>query len=264
MERQDLAISMPAWHDGSNTVMVSGNVRSLLYQTNAVLPDSGRPFPADLWNIGMGVNYMHQFQNGWTMTTMVNVSSSSDQPFAAWRDLNVSLGGFVRIPSGEHNAFMLGAMYSPTAEVPFPIPIASLYWQPSDQFSMNIGMPFAMRWRPLEDLQFDASYIPVRTVHSRITYRLTPNVGIYTGFDWNNESYFLADRTDINERFFYYEKRVTLGCRYTISPRAAFDLSGGYAFDRLFFTGKQWSDQNHDRVDVGDGPFVSLRFQFRY
>ncbi len=264
LERQDLAFTLPVWHEGPNTVMVTSNVRSVLYQTNAILPNSGQPFPTDLWNIGAGINYMRQFQNGWTMTTMVNVSSSSDQPFAAWRDLNVSLGGFVRIPSGERNAWMLGAMYSPTGEVPFPMPIASYYWQPSDQFSMNIGMPFSMRWRPLEDLQFDVSYVPVRTVHSRITYRVAPGVGIYTGFDWNNESYFLADRTTINERFFYYEKRLTLGCRCTVSARSAFDLSGGYAFDRFFFTGEQFSDQNHDRVDVGNGPFLSMRFQYRF
>jgi hypothetical protein len=89
-------------------------------------------------------------------------------------------------------------------------------------------------------------------------------LGIYAGFDWNNEAYYLADRTNNQDRFFYYEQRVIGGIRYDITPRAAFDLSGGNAFNRFFFTGTAYADNQQNRVDVGNGAFMSLRFQIQF
>jgi len=262
--RQDLALSAPAWRDEADAVTWSAHVRANLYDTDAVLPDSGRAFPDALWNVGVGASYLHRFDNGWAAGGTVNVGSASDRPFGAWRDMTVGVGGFVRIPTSDRSGWMLGAMYSATGEVPFPIPIVSYAWQPSDEFGMNVGLPLSVRWRPTEDWLFDLSYTPIRSVHARAGYRLADGLGLYGGFDWSNEVYLLSDRPDDRERLYYYEKTLSAGLRYDLGPTSAVDLAGGYAFDRFYFTGRQWSDQQHDRVDVGNGPFLSLRVQFRY
>lgn len=262
--RQDLSLSAPAWRDESDAVTWSAHVRANIYDTAAVLSDSGRAFPDTLWNVGFGASYLHRFDNGWSAGGMVNLGSASDRPFNSFRDLTVGVGGFLRIPTSERSGWMLGATYSVTGEAPFPIPIVSYSWQPSDEFGMNIGLPFSIRWRPVEDLLFDLSYTPIRNVHARIGYRLMDGLGVYGGFDWTNEAYLLADRVDDRERLFYYEKTLSTGLRYDLSPTSAVDLSGGYAFDRFYFTGRQWSDQQHDRIDVGNGLFLSLRLQLRY
>jgi Domain of unknown function (DUF6268) len=262
--RQDLSMSAPAWRNETDAVMWSAHVRASIFNTDAVLSDSGREFPDTLWNVGVGASYMHRFDNGWSAGGMINVGSASDRPFDSFRDMNIGVGGFLRIPTSERSGWMLGAMYSATGEVPFPIPIVSYSWQPNDEFGMNIGLPFSVRWRPIEELLFDLSYTPIRNVHARASYRLLDGLGIYGGFDWTNEAYLLADRVDDRERFFYYEKTLSTGLRYDLDPTSAIDLSGGYAFDRFYFTGRQWSDQQHDRIDVGNGLFLSLRLQVRY
>jgi hypothetical protein len=264
MVRQELSLASPIWRDGPDALVVNVHVRSVLFNTDAVLPDSGRDFPNSLWNIGMGLTYTHAFQNGWTAGAMVNVGSASDQPFSTWNEVNVGVGGFVRIPVGERNAWMIGAMYSPLGELPFPIPMVAFLWRPTEEFSMNIGLPFSIRWRPTEDLLLECSYVPIRTVHARATYRLAEGIGIYGGYDWSNEAYFLADREDVKERFFYYEQKVSAGVRFNLGEHAALDFSAGYAFDRFFFTGRQWSDNSHDRVNVGNGAFLGARFQWRF
>ena len=58
-------------------------------------------------------------------------------------------------------------MYSPTSELPFPIPGVAYVWQPADNFRMNIGVPFMVMYRPVDDLTLDFSYMLVRTVHAR-------------------------------------------------------------------------------------------------
>jgi hypothetical protein len=262
--RQELGVSAPGWRDETDAVLFSAHLRANLYDTDAVLPTTGRTFPDSLWNVGFGTTYMHQFENGWSAGGMLNVGSASDRPFDSLRDMAIGVGGFLRIPTSERSGWLLGAMYSATGEVPFPIPIVSYSWQPSQEFGMNVGLPFSVRWRPVEDLMFDLSYTPIRTVHARASYRIMDGLGVYGGFDWSNEVYLLSDRADDRERFFYYEKTLSTGVRYDLGPMSAIDLSGGYAFDRFYFTGRQWSDQQHDRIDVGNGLFLALRVQMRY
>src|SRR5207253_1235942 len=100
--------------------------------------------------------------------------------------------------------------------------------------------------------------------HAKATYRLSDRFRIYGGFDWANESYFLADRERVNDRFFYYDKRLTCGVRVLPMKRIEVDLSGGYVFDRFYFEGAQYSDNHHNRVEVGDGPFIALQTLVRW
>ena len=261
--RQDFSVSAPTWRNDTDSVVLSAHVRSTLYATEAILPDSGREFPNSLWNVGFGFSYMHTF-DGWSAGGMLNIGSVSDRPFNSLREVNIGVGSFVRIPTSERSGWMIGAMYSATGELPFPIPMLAYSWQPNEEFGMNIGLPFSVRWRPVEDWLFDFSYVPIRSVHARATFRIADGLGIYGGFDWTNDSYLLADRLNNKDRLFYYKKSVSIGVRYDIGPSSAIDLSGGYAFDRFYFDGRQWSDNQHDRIDVANSLFLALRFQLRF
>jgi hypothetical protein len=37
------------------------------------------------------------------------------------------------------------------------------------------------------------------------------------------------------------------------------DCGGGYVFDRFYFEGQSFRDSRFNRIDVGDGPFVTCR-----
>ncbi len=54
------------------------------------------------------------------------------------------------------------------------------------------------------------------------------------------------------------------GIRFDITDRIDLDIFGGYAFDRFYYTGKSYSDRNHDRIELGDGPYVGGRVGIRY
>jgi hypothetical protein len=159
---------------------------------------------------------------------------------------------------------MFTLVYSPTNELGFPIPGVAYLWRPSDDFRATIGLPLQVWWRPCEDLTLEASYMLIRTIHTRATYRLAPGWCVYTGYDWGNESYYLADRPDTQERLFYYEQRLSAGVRWDLTDCFTLDLSSGYTFDRFYFQGRQWSDNHHDRLDVGDSPFFSVRGALRW
>jgi hypothetical protein len=91
-----------------------------------------------------------------------------------------------------------------------------------------------------------------------------PQVRVYAGYDWDNESYLPVDRPNENDRLFYYDQRLTAGVQADVRKNITLDLSGGYTFDRFYFIGHSFSDQHHDRIDVGDGPFLSLQVRTRW
>ena len=146
-----------------------------------------------------------------------------------------------------------------------PIPGVAFLYAPSECFQATIGFPFAsVVYRPVDDLTLQLSYALVRTVHAKATYRLWPGLCLYGAFDWGNESYFLAERLDERDRFFYYDTRASAGVQWRLARGWSLDLAGGYVFDRFYFEGISFSDRNHNRVDVGDGPFVSLRLGCKF
>ena len=262
--QQDFSVSLPVWQDSANDWSVSAHVREESFHTGAILPDTHQPFPDELWNVSFGATYRHQFDNGWISGASVNVGSASDQPFHSINEMTAGVNAFLRIPSGEHNAWMFSLSYSADSELPFPIPGVAYIYQPSDCLRINIGLPFQVMYRPIDDVTLEFSYMLLRTVHARATYRLSPRLRIYAGFDWSNEGYFLADRPSDNDRFYYYDMRLTTGIQYRITPYATFDFFGGYVFDRYYFEGTSSSSSNFNRVDVGDGPFVGLRLNVRF
>ena len=73
----------PVWMDGPNGVMFMGGVSNRLIQTNAVLPDTGQPYPSELWNAHLGLMYHRQLDNGWMAGGGINLGSASDRPFGA-------------------------------------------------------------------------------------------------------------------------------------------------------------------------------------
>jgi hypothetical protein len=262
--QESLSFNTPFWQDGPDEWAGSIHVLNEHFNTSAILPNSRLPFPDDLWNIRVGTSYRHLFDNGWIAGGTLSVGSASDEPFNTFKEMTFGVNAFLRIPQGEHNAWLFSLNYSPTSELPFPIPGVAYIYQPTDYFRANLGLPFALWYRPIDDLTLDFSYMLLRTVHARATYRVYGPVRVYGGFDWSNESYFLADRANENDRFFYYDKRLTGGVQVFFSRQGLLDVFAGYDFDRFYFQGAQYADNQHDRIDVGNGAFLGLRFEMKY
>ena len=264
--QQDFLLSFPLWQCAkTDEWLATVNIQNDIFQTHAILPDTRQPFPDDLWNIRFGTSYRHEFDNGWISGGGVSVGTASDKPFHSINEMTAGVNGFLRIPQGEHNAWLFSLNYSPTSELPFPIPGVAFLWQPSEYFRANIGLPFAVMWRPTEDLTLDVSYMLLTTFRARASYRLYRRVRLYAAYAVEDEGYFLADRVSVNDRFYNVDQRLTAGMQYILTPKTALDFSSGYIFDHHFFEGKNITDgTGFNRVDVGDGTFVAVQLRVRW
>ena len=264
--RQDVSIFAPIFREGADTAAVGFGIRNSSFWTDAVLSTSHRAFPGTLWDIEAGVAYSHQWDNGWTTGVVASGGAASDRPFGDRSGLVAGLTVYNAFPAEGRDAWVLGANYDPTSDVPYPLPIAFYYWRPSDDFEVGLGVPFFLKYRFLPQWTAEAVYVPIRTVSARVTWQSVEQPGFqaYGAFAWANEAYFLSGRVDNAERFYSFEKRLGGGLQFDLPYRLRLDLSAGYVFDRLYFQGKQFQDRNRDRINVGSGLFgaIQLRLQF--
>jgi hypothetical protein len=263
--RQDVAFVCPFYQDPSNEWSFSSHLRAELFHTGGtILPDTMQPFPEELYSIRLATTYRHLLDNGWILGGAVSVGSASDQPFHGIQEMTAGINAFLRVPSGEHNAWLFSINYSSNSELPIPIPGVAYIWQPSDCFRANIGLPFQLWYRAREDVTLEFTYMLLTMIHARATYHLLPTVRTYVGFDWENESYLLVNRPDERDRFFYYDMRISVGMQWTPRRNATLDVSGGYSFDRYYFEGRNFNDQNFNRVNVDDGPYLAAQLKLHW
>lgn len=262
---QDASVGMPIYRGDYGTAVLTTSVKNTHYFTDAVLPDSGRAFPDDLWNVKFGLTYIRKFDSGSTLGIISSVGSASDRPFQSSDEVNLNLISFLRRPAwNEQDAWMFGVMYSPTGSLNFPVPILAYEWNPSESFQMNLGIPFSMRWQPREDWTLNVAYVPLTNGSVMLTHDLTDRWHIYSGYRSIAQSYFLSDRVNKDDRFFSLQQRLVTGIRWDVGKHGVLDLSTGYAFDRRYGEGENQGSTLHDEVKVEPGAFIGLDFRLAF
>jgi Domain of unknown function (DUF6268) len=263
--REKLTVGVPVWEDGCDRVMINAGVSNTNFSTDAILPDSQRPFPTNLWNVTLGASYLHQFSNGWTSMVGANVGSASDDPFHGISEMTVGVNAFLVIPTwNNRDLFMVGAVYSSGGSLNFPVPLAAYLWRPSEQFQANIGIPLSIRWKPNDNWTFTASYVPLYNINAMANYRWSDRLNFYGGYQYLTYTYFLAHREDNSDRFFDYEQHIIVGLRWNLWKKAALDLNTGYAFDQHFGEAQNQGSSLSDRVNIKPGAFVGLNFRVAF
>ncbi len=257
---------IPVYQDQANELTVSGNAEYLDIHTEAILPDTNQPFPDELWDVRAGVAYRHLFENGWSAGGVVTVGSPSDRPFASIHEVSVRAIGMLRIPVRQRDAWILTLTYTSDQEYleGVPVPGVAYHWVYSDALSVLVGIPFtSIRWKPIEELTLEATYVPIRRIRLRATYEIARPLRAFAGFDWAHDVYLRADRPDNDDELVYYEKRLYAGARFDLR-HVGFELVGGYSFDRFFYEGEKYEDRHQNRIDVKSGPYVSARISVRF
>jgi hypothetical protein len=263
----ELRAMTPLWQSSTQELALTGNARYEDMDSNAKLP-SGKSLPAELWDLGMSLSYRRALDNGWMLGGALRLGSASDKPFHS--DSENTYGGtaFVRMPSGDHGAWVFLANFDLHREVMPGVPVipgVGYLYTPSKKVRLLVGAPFSsLSLRPVEDLDLSVSYAMVRTLKARATYRLTQPLSVYTGFEMFHQAYYLADRDHSENQLFLYQKRALGGVTYALGHGLVLDLSGGWSFDRFFFQGENYGDRDQDRLDLENGAYFAGSLGYRF
>jgi hypothetical protein len=270
LEKQDTDMSItvhgisaltPIFQNETDEVVFVGRFAYANIDTEAILPDSGREMPNDFWNLNAGVRYRHSMGDGWLWGAFLGFGSPSNKPFNSFDETDVNLTAFLRMPHGKRNAWLFMLNYTNNRDFlsGAPIPGVAYFYNPSKKFTAIVGAPLlALRYRPHPEWAFSLYYMYPRNIDARITWSPTKRVQLYTGFDWSNYRYYIADRARTENRLFYFQKRGFIGSRVILGHGFRLALETGYSFDRLFFEGENYGDRHQERIDLDNNWFVAL------
>ncbi|WP_157605006.1 hypothetical protein [Schlesneria paludicola] len=267
MEREYFQGAVPIYHRGPSTYVLTAETEVTTIRTNAILPTTNQPFPSQLFNIAIGMNYFHQFEGGNVGGFVFDVGSASDKPFESGRDILASGTGFLLIPQDEDGSWFLGVNASTNSQVLYglPIPGGGYFYHPSEDFQAIVGFPFSVfSWKPSRDWQLQYVYAFLTTMHARAVYQPTDKWQIYSGFEWTNENWNRSGRVNEEDHFFYYEKKLATGFLWWFKPHVGLEVSGGWAFDRYFTEVNGFKLVGENTVHIGSGPYVTAQIDLRF
>jgi hypothetical protein len=257
-----LAVPIRFAPDGGSIWLATSGLEYLRIDTGAIFPDSLIAVPDELWKFNVGTMHFRSFDNGWSGGGLFSIGTASDQPFAELRDLTLTTVAFLNIPSGQRDAWNFSLFYSPTSQLPFPIPGAAYVWRPSERFTANIGVPFSLRYQPTEAWTFTADYRPVTAVNLRASRALGDDWRLYARYEILNETYWLAERTNSNNRLYLFDQRAAIGVDRKLPAGFLLDVSAAYVFDRSIFQAESFSGSRTDVLNIDPGAGVSLMLQW--
>ncbi|MBU1274923.1 MAG: hypothetical protein KJ720_06055 [Proteobacteria bacterium] len=257
----------PLWQTSRHELALHGRAAYMSVDTSAILPTSGREFPGDLWDLRLGATYRHKMDRGWVFGGEFTVGSPSDKPFNKFDDTSVSATATLLTPQGKNHRWLFLLNYSNTRDflAGIPIPGVAYAYTPGPHLNILLGLPVAsIRYKPAPKWTLSGLYIYPRTIITRFAYRPWHWGEGFVGFDWTYQRWFLSDRTDDKDRLFFYQKEAKVGLKFFLPQGLTMNLTGSYAFDRLWFQGDDWDDRDQDRINLENGYILSATLNWRF
>ncbi len=241
-----------------------GRFGRLELATAAILPDSRQPVPNDLWMVETGLTHIRPLDSGGTLGGTFLFGSASDRPFAAGRDLTLMAIGFWNAPArNERDEWNFSVFYSPTSQLPYPLPGIAYAWRPSESFEAKLGVPAALEWKADEFWTISASYFPLVNVNVEARRRLGGDWSFVAFYRTDTQIYFLADRLLDDERFYVFDQRAALGLERSLGRGFTIEALASWLFDRTLFQGTNFTSGRTDLVSFAPGPGLSLQLLWR-
>jgi hypothetical protein len=102
------------------------------------------------------------------------------------------------------------------------------------------------------------AYRPLTAVNLRASRSLGADWNLYARYEVVNETYWLAERTNSQDRLYLFDQRAAFGLDRNLPAGFRLDLSAAYVFDRRIFQAESFSDNRSDVLDISPGPAISL------
>jgi hypothetical protein len=263
---QDIDAFWPVFRTGNNELNLYGGISARELDSGLRFPGSGRELPQNLYRVRLGFGVEHRTEQGWIWGLVSLINSPTDRPFSGRNVVGINSTLILRIPHRGDNAWIFYLNYNSTRSTFRGAPLPGLgYWiEHGKQFRAMIGLPFAVDWRPVPRLVLNATYIPIRNVSAKASYKIGERLRAYTSFSWSHKRYLLSDRAIDDERLYSYEKRITAGLEIRLTKFIRVNLSAGYVFDRYYFFGEGFEDRRNDRVDLENGVVLTATLGFAF
>jgi len=203
----------------------------------------------------------------WKFSGLLGLGSASSAPFVDRNSWYLRADLTAILQTSERSSWIFSLYYDGNRailpDIPFPAIVYQAFVSRSLQF--QVGLPFlGVRWLPSEAWEIDARFLAVALDgNARVAYRLARGLRIYAAYDTSTEVYFVEGSSD-RERIFYRQRKVEIGLELAASRTARLRAAGGYGFSRRFWRARDITDDEQDRVDIGDAAYFRVEFSWSF
>jgi hypothetical protein len=260
--RLGVPIGIPA--EGKPLTVGIAKFGRLELATDALLPDSGSHVPDQLWLVETGFMHVRPLDGGGTLGGTFLFGSASDRPYAAGRDLTLMAIAFYNRPAAnDRDEWNFSVFYSPTSQLPYPLPGIAYAWRPDDSFEAKLGVPASAEWRPDDDWTLSFNWFPLVNVNASARRQLGDDTAFVASYRTDTQIYFLADRIRDDERFYVFDQRAAAGIERSLGGGFTLELMASYLFDRTLFQGTSFSSGRTDVLNFEPGLGLSAQLLWR-
>jgi hypothetical protein len=232
--------------------------------TDAVLPESGERVPSQLWLVETGVTHIRPQDDGGTLGGTFLFGTASDRPYAAARDLTLMAVAFWQTPAAnDRDDWSFSVFYSPTSQLPYPLPGVAYVWKPDDTLEAKIGLPGGIEYRPDEEWEFSLSYFPLVNVVAVARRHLSEQASLFATYRTDTQIYFLADRLIDDDRLYVFDQRAAVGLERRLAGGFSVESAVSYLFDRTLFQGTSFTSGRRDVIDFDPGLALTVQLLWR-
>ena len=265
--KQEFSFSVPIVETDDDQWRITGQVGNLQIHNNAVLPDTGGAVPDELWDIRLGLGYGRRLDANEVVGVNATIGSAGDKPFATAGETAFSATGFVYLPDGDENGWLLylTAQSQLDGRNAYAFPGAGYHIGGKDLQAL-LGVPVVWtRYKPTPPLALQGLLLPSRAM-ADVTYTVVKGFSLFATYDWEWQRYIRHDRVDKDEQFYYAEQRIYGGIEWDlIEEHCKLVAAGGYGFDRQMFESENFlCDSRRNRIHIGDGVFAYLRLRYKF
>lgn len=267
LSQHGVNLTAPIFKSPAHALSFSATYNELDIATQAHLPNTGRQVPEMLSNSNFGLTYAQKLESGKYWALNGSFGSASDQPFSHPNVDTLGANFFYTTSVSEQETWLFIVNYSNNRPIlnNIPLPGFAYLYMPSKTFRGVFGFPFAFfRWEFQPDFAWSFFVASFSILKTELSYSIKGPLQVFTSFDFSQQPFYMRERDNTKDRFFYDEKRLAVGIRSPLNMNLMADLSGGVAFDRNFFEAEGYEKAYQNRLSIGATWFAAANISARF
>jgi hypothetical protein len=264
INQQKIAISTPVWSHRDESLSMSANAGSIAFDETNTFRRSTIRTPKELQRVELGAQYTRKLAGQRSLGFRTSIGSASDKVLYGANEMIFSLNASYSKPGKGDNHWIYTVFLSNNNPLANYVPIPGfIYLYKKQNFTGMFGLPFlSMQWTPVKPVVLSMSYF-ITNLNTEAAYGFNDHVQLFSGFSISQQMFLRKDRTELQQRLFYNEKRVFIGLRSPLSKILSGDVQFGNSFDRKLEEGRRFNNTKL-KSNFGSSTFVSANINLLF
>jgi hypothetical protein len=223
--------------------------------------------PTQLTDVDLSTIFNHKVENGDDWGIFASAGSDSNIPFNSIFEMDWQVTGVYHDKVDALHSWLFFLNYSPTRSfapgVPLP-GVGYLVINPENHTQIFLGLPFFIGWQPSSEWNLSLSYFIPTSIDVEASRKISAESKIHFNFQWANELWLIANRSDNQQHLILDEKKLVLGLRCSFLENFFADFSGGFIFDQTLLLGHSITDRNMPNIELPPGLLAQVEIAAKF